>query len=190
MAHGRSSGRGRVPNRNANRRLPHPNQYTEAFYRSLLDRSYLRYIDLTSVEDRRRYHPQTFDRDYPAGPAPRGLVGRPRILIVPEGHRLARKAPWKATRRLPDVLYGLWQEQRRFPFDEMMLQRQRVHYGVHDVYADDHLSRRVGFSHPWQVIVCVRRKRRREVLHALRKTGRGGSKQRKPRRNFWSEVRC
>lgn len=41
---------------------------------------------------------------------------------------------------------------------------------------------------PNNVVVCVRRKRRREVLHALRqvRSGRGRSK----RRNWRSDIRC
>jgi len=44
------------------------------------------------------------------------------------------------------------------------------------------------FAAPPGVAICVRRKQRREVLHALRKTkpGRGRSK----RRNYYSEVKC
>lgn len=44
------------------------------------------------------------------------------------------------------------------------------------------------FNVPDDVAVCVRRRMRREVLHALRKT-RGGAGSRK-RRNFWSGVYC
>lgn len=44
------------------------------------------------------------------------------------------------------------------------------------------------FAHPPGVAVCIRRKTRREVLHALRKTGKGGSKR---RRFTWkSFVKC
>lgn len=42
---------------------------------------------------------------------------------------------------------------------------------------------------PDRVLLCVRRKMRKEVLHALKKTGKGVS-QRKPRRNQWSDVHC
>lgn len=45
------------------------------------------------------------------------------------------------------------------------------------------------FSAPESVSVCVRRKRRKEVLHALKKAGRGGP-QRKRRRSQWSHVSC
>lgn len=44
------------------------------------------------------------------------------------------------------------------------------------------------FAAPDRVVLCVRRQRRKEVLHALRKTGKVG--QRKPRRNFWSRISC
>lgn len=47
---------------------------------------------------------------------------------------------------------------------------------------------RLAFSDPENVVVCVRRKDRREVLFAKRKTGRGG---RRPRRRSWmSQLSC
>lgn len=48
---------------------------------------------------------------------------------------------------------------------------------------------RVSFSAPGSTVICVRRSRRREVLHALRKTGRGSGGGRK-RRNEFSSVSC
>lgn len=47
----------------------------------------------------------------------------------------------------------------------------------------------VQFRAPNQVIVCVRRKTRREVLHALNLTGRGSGGGRR-RRNVWSSIGC
>ena len=47
----------------------------------------------------------------------------------------------------------------------------------------------VGFVAPKQVAICIRRKQRREVIHALGKAGRG-VRRRKPTRNFYSEVIC
>lgn len=44
------------------------------------------------------------------------------------------------------------------------------------------------FSAPREVLICVRRKIRKQVLHALRKTGKVG--QRRPRRGFYSSVSC
>lgn len=46
----------------------------------------------------------------------------------------------------------------------------------------------VGFRTPNKVLICVRRKIREEVMHALKKTGKRGQK--KPRRNYYSDVRC
>lgn len=45
----------------------------------------------------------------------------------------------------------------------------------------------VAFEHPKRVLVCVKRKERKEVLHAKRKVGRGN---RPPTRNRWSNVTC
>lgn len=44
------------------------------------------------------------------------------------------------------------------------------------------------FKAPAHVAICVRRKIRKAVLHALKKTGRGSSPPR--RRNYYSGVRC
>lgn len=46
----------------------------------------------------------------------------------------------------------------------------------------------VGFVAPRRVVVCVRRKQRREVLFAV--GGAGSRKMRRPRRNEYSNVRC
>lgn len=47
----------------------------------------------------------------------------------------------------------------------------------------------VAFSEPRNVVVCVRRKSRREVLFALNRTGKGAQKKRR-RRNSHSSTRC
>lgn len=46
----------------------------------------------------------------------------------------------------------------------------------------------VGFENSDKVIVCVRRGIRKEVLHALGKTGKGGQK--RPRRSEYSDIQC
>lgn len=51
-------------------------------------------------------------------------------------------------------------------------------------------SSRVQFTNSQNVLLCVRRKRRKEVLHALKKTGRGKRKQRRPRRSRYSSISC
>lgn len=46
----------------------------------------------------------------------------------------------------------------------------------------------VAFRDPDRVLICVRRKMRREVLFAKRKTGRGGQKP--PKYSWFSKVTC
>lgn len=46
----------------------------------------------------------------------------------------------------------------------------------------------IGFEAPRTVLVCVRRRRRKEVLHALKKTGKAGQKS--PRRSAYSDIKC
>lgn len=45
------------------------------------------------------------------------------------------------------------------------------------------------FAEPARTVLCVRRKTRKEVLHAIRKTGKG-VRRRKPRRNWFSRISC
>lgn len=56
------------------------------------------------------------------------------------------------------------------------------------VYRVLSMARPVAFEAPRSVLVCVRRKRRSEVLHALGHTGKRG--QRKPRQSYFSSIRC
>lgn len=46
----------------------------------------------------------------------------------------------------------------------------------------------IAFQSPSRVLVCVRRQRRKEVIHALGKSGRSG--QRRPRRSEYSSISC
>lgn len=52
-----------------------------------------------------------------------------------------------------------------------------------------HQVQTLSFNVPQSVAICIRRKTRTEVLHALRKTGRGISR-RRPRRNQHSHISC
>lgn len=47
----------------------------------------------------------------------------------------------------------------------------------------------IKFAVPQEVAVCVRRKQRREVLFAMRRTGKG-SKRKDRRRTYFSDVSC
>lgn len=50
------------------------------------------------------------------------------------------------------------------------------------------LNHRIGFAIPKKVLICVRRKERREVIFARRGHGKGA---RSPKtRNIWSNVKC
>lgn len=48
----------------------------------------------------------------------------------------------------------------------------------------------VRFSNPRHLMLCVRRRVRREIIFALRLRGRGAGRRRKPRRNQYSDIRC
>lgn len=48
----------------------------------------------------------------------------------------------------------------------------------------------IRFARPDRVLVCVRRNIRKEVLHALKKTGRSGGRQKRPRFNWFSTIKC
>lgn len=50
------------------------------------------------------------------------------------------------------------------------------------------LPTKIGFENPDSVLVCVRRSIRKQVLHALRKTGKKGQKT--PRFNVFSKISC
>lgn len=46
----------------------------------------------------------------------------------------------------------------------------------------------IGFKQPDKVLICVRRKQRREILFAKNKTGRGGQK--RPHYSYYSTIHC
>lgn len=46
------------------------------------------------------------------------------------------------------------------------------------------------FAHPKFVMTCIRRKMRKEILHALGKSGKGSRYNKKPKYNQHSKVRC
>lgn len=52
-----------------------------------------------------------------------------------------------------------------------------------------HLSR-LRFAVPRSVHLCVKRKQRKEIMHALQKAGKKGVGRSKKRRNQWSDVKC
>lgn len=46
------------------------------------------------------------------------------------------------------------------------------------------------FAVPEKTAICVRRKTRKEVLHAMRKTGGGQRRRNKPTKNWYSKLGC
>lgn len=59
---------------------------------------------------------------------------------------------------------------------------------VENLPAGPRVASRFSFAVPNRVAICVRRKTRREVLFAERKTGKGAKAPR--RRNRWSDIGC
>jgi hypothetical protein len=46
----------------------------------------------------------------------------------------------------------------------------------------------IAFQNPSKVAICIRRKQRKQVLHAIGKAGKVG--QRRPKRNYFSSIHC
>lgn len=187
------SNSGRITRRNARRPAPAPgsefpsiDDFDEAWLNAVRENPGIRLVDLMRYEDRRRYAPRTIERyPKPEVPTARGWLHKPRIVIVPERSKLAKYATYGERYSLSDVWRGRTYRESDYyagQTDPLGRVSHRLHRGV---------SRRLGFHAPWQVIVCVRRKRRREVLHAIRVAGkRGVGRGKTQRRNSYSQVRC
>lgn len=155
------------------------------------NRPSIRYIDLTRYEDRRLYDPgnvSAWSRDVRP---PRGLNGPPRVVVVPENSKLARLQTYGGRYTLDEV-YNYARKGRLHPSHPKGWQKAEWTYGNAPSYEyRNYPSHRIGFHLPWQVIICVRRRRRRQVMFALRQAGRGAKRHKKTyHRNAWSEVRC
>lgn len=163
----RGSG-GRGPRRVASRIVaaaPDLEAFDEAWLRRIGSRSFARRIDLTQLSDRRLYAPDKV-KHWGRVSRPDRLYKSNRVLIVPQGHRLARHALFNHP---VHRFLG-----RRGVTEAMAMREGRV--------MDAH-----------SFIVCVRRTRRREVLFA--KFGGGGaaakwSLRKVIRRGWSSEVEC
>lgn len=122
-------------------------------------------------EDRRRYHPLGPDK-----PARTKLGGVARIATL-----------GALTHRKPEVSKA-----------NQLLRDQRFSASRFSAVAvgeapsrsnKSNLPSRVQFQSAKHVWICVKRKTRKEVMHALKKTGYG-RKKRQPRRNMYSDVAC
>lgn len=165
--------------------------FNDDWLRELTEIPDARYVDLGSETDRRTYAPDNLKGMARGGVVRKELRFRPRIVIVPEGHPLARKQTYGGRYSLRAIKQGWKVRRRSVPHFLRKYMPHEWGYGNTTVYgrSSDELSRRVGFALPWQVVICVRRKRRREVMFALKKTSKGsGAKNR--RRDEYSDVRC
>ncbi len=167
-------------------RVPPASQFSAAWLRTIRENPGIRLVDLMRYEDRRRFSPETVGRfPRPEVATARGWLGKPRIVIVPEGHELSKYQTYGGKYSLREVWHGHTYTRGMYYADETDPEgrkRNRLHGAV---------SARLGFHAPWQVVVCVRRKRRRNVLFANRIAGRSGVGRGKQwRRNYYSQVRC
>lgn len=170
------------------RSAPALSDFDDRWFRHIKEPMYnYRYIDLTKYSDRRAWHPSKRE-EWTRHPGPRGLRGRPRLIVVPQGHVLARHQTFGGKYSLRDMYNRIHYTKAGTSWDEEM---ERDEHGARRVYRNVQKWARVGFALPWQVIICVRRRRRREVLHALDVAGkRGVGAGKKQRRDEYSEIRC
>lgn len=91
-------------------------------------------------------------------------------------------------REVHDLSPELGFDRRAYSFDQEQPFTEEVSRGSVSNSVSAPLTSGVRVEEPSALRVCVRRKDRREVLHALRKTGRGGGKKR--RRNETSNIHC
>lgn len=126
------------------------------------------------------------------GPARRGLhlpiANRPRLsklslIRVTPTSPLKRSEPIQDRRRYyPDS--GVMRKEFRKPHIPPSTNRKALRLVIDPLGP---LKQRPRFSLPRKVLVCVRRKIRKEVILA---TGSGGGNHRKPKRTEFSQVRC
>lgn len=196
----RSGSRRREDNSFANR-APTVDRRLDLFDRSWLSKIQevpdIRYVDLTKIEDRRRYDPSNPSWQRAKGQPARNLNGTfARVVVVPEGHSLARLQTYRGRYSLSQ-LYRYHAQNRLHPHHARGWQRvdnfADYRYGyAHQTEYRNYPSHKLGFALPWQVVICVRRKRRKEVIHALGIAGAAGVRRRRrtQRRNAYSEIRC
>lgn len=121
-----------------------------------------------------------------------GLKGLPQIKLRPDLKAIEDRRTWHPEREnRPARSYYEH-------FHRLVYQARKIRSHVRTAMDPSRLLRRaawnqvphqVAFRNPQSVLVCVRRKMRREVLHALRKTG-SGSGRKKPKRNWTSGISC
>lgn len=127
------------------------------------------------AEDRRLWSPSSY--------LPKDIYGRPikRLQIKSRQPELLRSHPY--------IYRGPNLRPIRIVPKNSVLAKRRENLGTLQHVLDN----RIGFENPHQVMICVRRRQRKEVLFALGLGGKGGRaklKFRPPRRNYYSNVDC
>lgn len=85
---------------------------------------------------------------------------------------------------------GVHRPARSFTNPRHRLRSVRVKKNPKKVQNTAYPSFHIGFEAPKRVLVCVRRKQRREVIHALGYSGRGVGRKRRSRRSEYSSINC
>lgn len=175
MARKRSAGKGRrVTLDNSNFReiaLP-PSNHIQYLNKLIQHR---RSAALREAEDRRRYNPSSF--------TPLDIYGRPVRRLVLKKNDL----PWKPRHR--ELYRGPHLSPIRIVPHNSILAHRRARVGS----LEDVMRERITFADPTKVMICVRRKQRKEVIFALGLSGGAGRAKkrfRKPRRNAYSGIDC
>lgn len=122
-------------------------------------------VNLREIEDRRLWHPNPV---------------RPVVSLDNAVHRLLAPAPKKRS--------VVRNEPRKSRSRSVLYQAPVALLGPE---IGSFNRRPTAFAEAKRMLVCIRRGMRKEVLHALRKTGKGGGrKKQRPRYNSFSNVRC
>lgn len=121
----------------------------------------------------------------------------PRIITQTRVRRVTLKRPIIVKRPVVQTTLQQVEDRRRWhPLRKLAPagtlsrrdQRRLVEKSRPNPFNDPFPSFRIGFEVPKKVAVCVRRKTRREVIHALGKTGSGAKARR--RKSEFTNVRC
>lgn len=130
-------------------------------------------IASTSLSDRRRYIPS------PLG-SPRGVFMPAVDVMGSQGYGLEVR-PWPKRPLRPD------ERPYYSPLAPKPVRRATPRkYGKYRVRS---MPASVGFSDPWKMVICLKRKLRREVMFALGRTKKG-SKAKFHRQSYYTRVRC
>lgn len=121
----------------------------------------------------------------------------PRIANPPLSSLLSRLPVYKPIRRRISIPRGIEDRRLYSPTPRRPLTRRSHVAKIEYVHAPSRSKKisapayplsRPAFAAPRRVLICVRRKQRKEVLFAKNKAGRRG--QRRPKFNRFSEISC